>query len=265
MRQLILCTVVAALLAPAPANAETREIHVMKEVVASLDRDTLLVFDVDNTLIEPTGNLGSDQWFYYLVRRLLAAGVAKPEAERRVLALWNDVQWLIRVRPVEKETPAIVAQIQRRGIRTLVLTARAPALALRTRLQLASVGLRFGGLGADLALAADGAVRYTGGILFVGEGRDKGDHLVQLLRRLRLAPKKIVFVDDKDHNVRSVVHALGRARIPCLALRYAAADDRVRAFESDVADARLYLAGELGAESREAIERARRAVAATRP
>jgi hypothetical protein len=257
MRRTLICTCALALLAT-DGRTETREISTMKEILPSLGRDVLLVLDIDNTLIEPTGNLGSDQWYYYLVKRRVASGLARAEAERRTLALWNDVQWLIRVRPVEKETPSIIAQAQRRGTRILALTARTPDLALRTRLQLASVGIRLAGLGPDLSLSADGAIRFIGGGLYVGDNRDKGEQLLLLLRRLRLAPKKIVFVDDKAYNVRHVERAVGRLRIPFQGFRYAATDERVRAFESDVADSRLFLAGELGPQVRAAIDRAKR-------
>ena len=265
MHRILVLACGLALLAGAPAGAEVREISAMKEIVPSLDRDTLLVLDIDNTLIEPTGNLGSDQWYYYLVRRMVAAGLVRAEAERRCLPLWNDMQWLIRVRPVEKETPSLIAEAQRRGVRVVALTARTPALAQRTRLQLASVGLRLAGGDPDRSLSANGATRFIGGVLYAGDGRDKGELLVQLLRHLRPAPKKIVFVDDKAHNVRNVERALARRRIPVRCFRYAAADGRVRAFESDVADAELFFTGQLGAQGRAAIERAKRAAAEAGP
>ena len=49
-------------------NAEIRETKFMQEVMSAIDSETLAIFDIDNTLIEPIGNMGSDQWFYYLIK-----------------------------------------------------------------------------------------------------------------------------------------------------------------------------------------------------
>src|SRR5205085_2431412 len=98
---------------PRPANGteqgsddRIREIKNMKEIVASIDDKTLLIFDVDNTLIEPEGNLGSDQWYDYLVRKYMEIdGLGEKAANEKAEDLWNQSQWIIKVRAVEAETP----------------------------------------------------------------------------------------------------------------------------------------------------------------
>lgn len=54
------------LLLAAAARADVREIKSMAEIVPEIRSTTLLVLDIDNTLVEPVGNIGSDQWYYYL-------------------------------------------------------------------------------------------------------------------------------------------------------------------------------------------------------
>ncbi len=51
----------------------------------------------------------------------------------------------------------------------------------------------------------------------------------------KLDPKKIVFIDDKPNNVKSVDAALNAAGIENIEFRYGAADERVRNFDSKIA------------------------------
>lgn len=254
---LLACALHAAELRAAPP----RTVRSFREVLPSLARDALLVLDLDNTLMEPTGNLGSDQWFYHALRRYRERERLSPaEAQRKAIQVWNQVQWLIRVRPVEPELPRLVREQQDRGVRTLGLTARDPAIAGRTTQQLASIGIRL-----DRRSVAEQAIRkppilFVGGVLYAGEGQDKGELLVRFLRdHVTARPRRIVFVDDKLYNVTNVERALAKHGLPAEHFRYAAADDRVAAFQADLADLELFANGVLGPRAREAIRRARAA------
>src|SRR5262249_22950074 len=102
---------VEASLAPtvfaSPANTVT-EVKSMREVVPSIEKGTLVVFDLDNTLIAPTSQLGSDQWFYYLYDVYAAYGIQGKEIDHQAMDTWNKAQWLIKPRAVEPETPAMI-------------------------------------------------------------------------------------------------------------------------------------------------------------
>jgi FMN phosphatase YigB (HAD superfamily) len=82
----------------------------------------------------------------------------------------------------------------------------------------------------EVAWRSSEPARFRSGVLFVGETNDKGKLLLELLRRLGLRPSRIVFIDDKVKNVRSVDQALRQAKIPSMVFRYGAADARVKAF-----------------------------------
>ena len=82
---------------------------------------------------------------------------------------------------------------------------------------------------------------YSRGVFFVGDGPDKGEALLAFLDKIALRPTRVVFVDDKPHHARSVDAVMTAAGIPCVAFRYGAADEKVRAFKevmSEAADAR---------------------------
>lgn len=229
-----------ALFAPAAAHADVRVTDSMAQALAEAAPDTLVVVDLDNTLIRPTTGLGSDEWFYHLEERIAAdEGLSEAAAADRAMDVWNDVQARIHVQPVEPGVPALLRSLQRRNVRVLGLTARTHEIAEVTRRQLASVGI-------DLAAASPrrapwrarlrDVARYRDGIVFVGEHNDKGEVLAAFLRELPRRPGRVLFVDDRDKHVRAVDVALSRAGIPCVAFRYGAADDAVARFDAPEAD-----------------------------
>src|SRR5687768_551444 len=212
----------------------------MKEIMPHVDRDTLVVFDIDNTLIEPTQTLGSDQWFYHLMQKVKAEEKLDDErAIDRAMEIWNAVQLDTQVRAVESDTPALIRELQRKEVATFALTARTLDSAEVTKKQLRSIGVDFAARPihrGDLDFALASPARFTGGILFVGEKNAKGDVLLAFLAKVGLRPKRVLFIDDKEKNVASVERSLSTAQIPHVVFRYGAADSRVARFRPDVAD-----------------------------
>jgi phosphoserine phosphatase len=252
--------VLLALLPCPPGRAEVREIKTMSQIAPHIDDSTLVVFDLDNTLIEPVGNLGSDQWYDYLIRRYVEVErLPKKEAIRKATDLWNKVQWLIEVKAVEAGTPDLIKKFQDRGVRLMGLTSRTPSIADRTLAQLASVGVyldRCTVHDKELKLKGDEDARYTHGVLFVGESNDKGKVLVQFLRQIDRVPKKVVFVDDRHKHVANVEKAARELKIGYVGLRYGATDAKVKQFGADTADIRLFADGVLTDRAAEAVKKA---------
>ncbi len=214
----------AVLLPALGARAEVREIKSMTEIVSEVRPTTLLVFDLDNTLVEPEGNIGSDQWYDYIVMALRRDGLEPEAAEKEANALWTRMLGVVKVKPVEELTPLLLRAQQKRGLKILALTARGPEDAPATFAQLKAIGV-------DLAPSA---------VIFVGDG-DKGEALLTFLDKIKLRPTRVVFVDDKLRHAKAVDAALTAAGIPCVAFRYGAADEKVRAFKevmSEASDAR---------------------------
>jgi Protein of unknown function (DUF2608) len=214
------------------SRAEIREIKSMSEIISSIDDETLLVFDLDNTLIEPEGNLGSDQWYRYLIRKYVEIdGLSEKDANAKAMKLWNKVQWIIKIKVVENDTPMLIKQQQDpatkiRPRKIMGFTARTPGIADKTLQQLESIGVRFQGRSAvhdkDVELRFADVAQFKQGVLFVGEMNDKGKSLLQFLRRINYTPKKIVFVDDRLKNVESVKKALATTKITHIEFRYGA-------------------------------------------
>jgi hypothetical protein len=192
----------------------------MKDILPHVEPGVLVVFDIDNTVVEPVQTLGSDQWFYHLMQRVKEEEKLDDEhAIDRAMEIWNAVQKDTEVRAVESDTPALIRDLQKGGIDVIALTARTLDSAEITKAQLRSIGVDFGGA-----------------IVFAGEKQGKGDVLVTFMKKTGRKPKRVLFIDDKEKNVESVDRSLTAASIPHLVFRYGAADERVAKFRADVAD-----------------------------
>ena len=122
---------IAGLLWAKLAYCEIHEIKNMAAIVPAIQDDTLLVFDIDNTLIEPVGNLGSDQWFYYLYKIYKINGFDEKTTQQQALRAWNQAQSLISVRAAEASIPDLIQSQQKKGLKMLALTARSVEIADR--------------------------------------------------------------------------------------------------------------------------------------
>lgn len=214
-----------------------REVTSIRQVLPAIRPQTLVIFDLDNTLMEPVQTLGSDQFFSYLVRQGTQSGLSEPVAKEKAIQISAAIQPLSKVRPVEPLMPLLIQQMQRRGQRIFALTARPQPWAPGTLRQVASIGVDFRTTAPDPQVSSGGEM--INGVFFLKNGVDKGPALIAFLKQLNLRPSHVIFVDDKVNNVDSVSKALGQANIPHIAFRYGAADGRVKSFDPAIAEIQL--------------------------
>lgn len=196
------------------ASAQIVEISQMNDILPSIDSETWVVFDLDNTVMEPAQTLGTDQWYDYMVKKL---GSDEP-----ALAVWSRVQDRTQMIPVEPTTPDLIKNLQQEHIRVFALTARPKDSIPTTITQLKSIGVEFER------------------VVAVGPGANKGEVLSLEIQKASVMPAKVVFVDDKAKHVRNVDVALSKLpEIEHLEFRYGAADSRVRSFNKEIADLQL--------------------------
>src|SRR4051812_45555197 len=108
--------ILAALSTPS-LGAVIKETTSWHEIEAQVrDPGTLVVTDLDDTVMQSAIYLGSIAWSEAVIADLMAKGLSKPEAERMQTFTWGSVQAAIPIRTVDPETPAILAQLQDRRI-----------------------------------------------------------------------------------------------------------------------------------------------------
>lgn len=235
MRQLFLF---CALFIASVLYAEIIEVKNFGEIEKYASTETLLILDIDNTLLMPAQELGSDQWFHHRLCHYRKQGKTYPEALELALPEWEAIQNITEVSAVEKDTPAVIESLQNSQISIIGLTTRGLALATRTVRQLDCIGIDLSltaPTSEDIPLLNPHAILFRKGILFTS-GTHKGKGLQKLLAKLEYKPKRIVFINDKRGNLRQLEEGVNELHIPFIGLRYGYLDDKVRNFRSDIAD-----------------------------
>ena len=222
---------------------------------------TLLVVDIDNTLLTMQGDLGSDQWFEWQ-EHLLEHEPASPHLVADDFPGLLGAQGLLfrlgKMRPPQENLPALVRELQGLGVPTLVLTSRGPDFRPATEREIAAAGYDFESTclpmrgvpegvflpydpenPAAVGLTEDemrlfqlrkprGASLANG--VFMTAGQHKGAMLLTALHRADKQPQAVVFVDDHGRHVHRVYDALNRRGIEATVIHYRREDDRVARF-----------------------------------
>lgn len=195
-------------------------------------RNTLVIFDLDNTLMHPYGELGSDEWFSYLLTEKMKEGFTLDQACTAILPYYYYAQHYLNAKLTETSVPSLIKNLIDHHIDVIALTARSPYLSEITHEQLERLGIRFL-LGstyiAECVLPLPYPCLYRYNMLFVSNN-DKGEALRCLLDILGRYYTKIIFVDDKLKYCYSIETALSDvAEICCI--RYSGCDNLVASFD----------------------------------
>lgn len=178
------------------------ESDTLLDIVKHVDSDTLFIFDIDHTLIEPVQNIGSTHWERHLAKKLKEEGFTHHEASIRAFHQWRTIQHLTAVKAVEESIYEVKALIKSLNVETLGLTARDGTLSDLTYDQLKSVQLdTIFTYQADCKdLPGNYPCKYSRGTVFCGfNKKDAGLNL--FLEHVKMRPKKVVFVDDQKSHV----------------------------------------------------------------
>lgn len=215
------------------------EITTMQDVFQHVEEGTLVVFDIDNTLLECGQTLGSDQWFCFQLKSLQDQGWEKEKALEHVLSIWTDIQHHTTLRPVELHTVKVVHNLQQAGYPLIALTTRGEDVADATMKNLYASNLdlrQTSPLKENSLLTVDGEeTLYREGVLFTNNGH-KGKALWAFLQRAQIKPRKIVFINDKHSHLLPVEETSQLYGVDFVGLRYGGADARVRNFRREIAD-----------------------------
>ncbi len=197
------------------------------------NKNTLVVFDIDNTVATQHGYFG-DAWF----SKMLADELSKGKSVFDVLPTYFHAQintWLV---PGEPTALPLIENLQNNGITVIALTARDYHILYRTFEQLQRIGVDFSATSPHKPFQPYGThepALYEGGIIFAG-GHDKGEVLLHWLDQMKYNPTKIIFIDDKLKNIRSVQLAAQENKYPFVGIRYGYFDDHVKNIDMQKAE-----------------------------
>lgn len=228
------------------SQAEVIEVNSYADILKHLasPEETLVVTDLDNTVLQPKQMIGSDQWGEYMNHKLQNRGFTKEESTQMAVAMFASVQMatpLNLFETVEKETSNILKLLKRKKYTVIGLTARPQYLATQTVEVLNFLKINFDDNKTSRLNHVNWAgIRYQDGVFFVGAFNNKGQILKQILDQLsttaKLKYKRVLFIDDKSHHVKSVDQFISSQDVKVYSLRYGAADNRVKNFNEKIAD-----------------------------
>ncbi len=222
----------------------------------------LLVLDIDNTLLAMNHALGSDQWFEwqsYLLNHEPRSKLLVADSFQGLLEAQGVLYNLGRMHPPQKNLPALVRQLQKSGVPTLVLTSRGDEFRVATERELVRNGYDFAASALPVrdlphgryrpynlrAPANDGLtqkevtafrlseprpISYSNGIMMTA-GQNKGAMLLTILHRATVDIDAIVYADDHIRHVNAVyAAAVGRDQ-EVAAFQYTREDANVKKFQ----------------------------------
>ncbi len=206
---------------------------------------TLVIFDLDNTLLAMEQDLGSDQWYDWQ-KNLQASDPCDENLVADRLAVQGALYWASAMRLTQPDAADIVKAIQDLGVEVIAITSRGPDFRLSTFRELRRNSIDFddSDLQTDTPFEgpfqpqdADRPVLYEDGVLFVA-GQHKGEMLMALLKKLDLnAPRGIVVADDKVDNLEAYRETALDKGISLRAFHYTGEEDTIEHFSGEHAEA----------------------------
>lgn len=229
--------------------ADTSKIHEITQISEIFQylthKNCLVIFDIDNTLLFPKTNLGSDQWFSHMVEAQIKLGVDTNTAIKTVLPIYFHVHFKIDLIPTELDLTSKLAHIHNNCHHAICLTSRSLPMVPVTMAQLAKNNLEFpANPYAHLFTSAEHSFdlphphMYKNNVLFCGLN-DKGAVLLAYLDYINYKPDLIIFIDDRAKYITNVKLAVEQRKIEFVGLRYAGCDQRVQDFDHAVTQQEL--------------------------
>lgn len=206
-----------------------------------LDKETLIVFDLDGVITRPGQTLGCDSWAYYEGGKFIRACEGDiTKGMHAFCPTWVEVQNKIDLDLVDENFPSVLEEVKRRGNKIIGLTARGIVLHERTKEQLNAIGVDLEDNNYHSGEVKGENFYFNHGVVFVEIGVDKGTAFKEFLTLAEKTPKKILFIDDRMKNLKSIGGMCEKEKIDFVGFRYAGADDLVENFKPIIGDIQLY-------------------------
>lgn len=216
------------------------DIKYFKQEAGPLDKNSLVLFDIDYTLIVPKdvvlGPRGK-KFSHKLIAEILENPDFVPPGKYPDGFLFGKVLTTAQFVPVDSRSTTIIRELQNENIPTLALTAaearklgEMESFANFRINQLMEMGFDFSNTFPRIEFlkftkSDDKEFHpiFKSGILFASK-HPKGEVLKQFLEALHLSPKKVVFVDDRMEYLQSVEKTMSEKGIEFIGLYYTAAE-----------------------------------------
>jgi len=205
----------------------------LEQEIPTLDADTLIIFDRDDTLLQGIDMIESAHRKAFIEQWKQIYMTEKTAVEK------NEFYGVMRaVKPtlIEPSAPALIKKFQDAGAQVIILTRGCHGQGITGRnvadlcidsfkavgIDLSQSFAPFSGLMLNSSTHNGYSPLFKSGIIF-SNGCDKGNSVEAFFQAIGWQPKRIIFVDDKRHYVQEVCDAAQRLKISFLGLVYTGA------------------------------------------
>lgn len=216
----------------------TNDVLSIANEVQHTDENSLVVFDVTDVLFEQSNKLFQAQNKNQLkiILKSFINRVSKKEKE--------DIFSIIiqqSVVPIDTKLVNLINDLQNRGIKVVALTnglvgkyGRIKSMEDLLLRQLTTLNYHFerswmNVKNSTLNLSKGKNILFKDGVIFTSvltSKASKGDSLLAFFKYANINPKKVIFIDDKRKNLKSVLNSLKKNNIEFVGIEYTAARDK---------------------------------------
>jgi hypothetical protein len=207
--------------------------EILKEHINKVDKDTLLILDVDYTLTQPSdpafqqGNFHLSPGFIKDFLRSIPDSIKSEFVS--YIAISGEGQLL------EEEVPSIIRALKQKGVQVLVISGiltgqllHIPSVMDWRISNLRRLGIKTSTFGFDQSYQFKDLPSYRGEypeikegvILTNGEGVKKHQVLEAFFKKIGCRPKKVIFVDDSRPLIEQMADYIKQQEIPFIGYEY---------------------------------------------
>ncbi len=210
----------------------------LNSITSTADSNTLVIFDIDNVIVVPSNTLLSTnfkEFIGYLKNAIQTKGYSYQDKEKIMSLVWYDYYGnKEKVNLVDLKTPKLINRLQKNGIKVMGLTAfNAEPYGYFTNListrinTLKGFNISFYSFGfKDVGASLSKDINFKNGILFASK-ISKGQALKIFLNNANYKPKKIIFIDDKYENIKSVQDFCTESDIIFKGIHYISSEENI--------------------------------------
>lgn len=224
------------------------EIKTINEFLKKCSFNSLIIFDLDNTVFEPVLEIGSNQWVMHLFNHASQMILDNDEACNLVFSIYYAIQNHIQMKAVEPNIVRIIQILNDIGFQVLALTSRGHQIIDATLNQLNELGIAFSNKQSqesfELPVISDKKVMFNQGIIFCS-GEHKGKCLETFFKHIQYKPSHVVLIDDEIENLKRVKKVLKKYGVNFSGCRYGYLDEKVTRLDIHKAAVELSLLNDL--------------------
>lgn len=219
--------------APVSDYGQHFETNDISQILKLVDKQTIVIFDIDHTIFRSKTLFGSPEWAETLIKQEMSKGTSRQMSSKKVYPLWMKAQKFCDLVLLDNKFIKILQDVKKRAYGFIALTSRQPMAAEITTWQLHKFGIDFGRSSLSplfFISSQQYPALYREGILFAHDFNRKGEVFFHWMEQIRAqinrknAIKRVVFIDDKIKNLQSMAAAAQHLGLEFIGVRYSAGD-----------------------------------------